>query len=283
MPATRFIPFTTLLVTLASTSACSTDESAAEPALRAAELSELALSPILLLDAGAMSGAGRFAAIAGACDAAPELSELDACGRTMLGSAVYAWSECSVELPDAAGADTLTSSGSFTLDSELEGTCGSDELSLARTLEFELARALEGGEMLIEGSATITRAAPTLDAAEVELDIARSIVGVDQAPASRVHGRLQVEVDRGTATRRASGTLTMSMSHPRYGSRSSEVELIDVVRGPEGACRWPIAGSVVHEGHTLEFSAVCGEATLDGEAVDLASVAAAHRGRGRAG
>lgn len=262
--------------------ACSSDDDAGAT-VRAADMAEIALAPVLPLAGAELGATSHFVSIAQQCDAAPQLTTLDACGRELLDAASYAWSDCTLDAPADAPFDTLTSSGSLRLATRSEGSCERGDLALARTLAFELdAAPHEGVHMRTTGETTLART--QLDASQLTIDIAvERVIETErgEGPSLQLAGRLEVELAREHGTRSTSGSLTMTLRHPRWGEQSSTVELIEVLRVAHEQCRWPVGGTVVDADHVLEFSSECGHATLDGEAVELDEIAQHEHRRGR--
>lgn len=80
--------------------------------------------------------------------------------------------------------------------------------------------------------------------------------------------------------RTVSGDLTISFGD----DEDAMVSLQGVIHAPKGACAWPTAGTMVRTlpdatVHNLSFGPSCGEATLDGEPVDLDALQAEGHGR----
>lgn len=86
-------------------------------------------------------------------------------------------------------------------------------------------------------------------------------------------GDLSVALAFGDADRRATvdGAIAVTLPFGQAG-----VAITGLVRVPPAECQYPIAGTVEHTlpdgtSHTLAFGPACGQATADGEPVDLAT------------
>lgn len=217
-----------LLVFVTLGAGCADVESAAEPAVAATDL--LAFGTSSPSSGGPHDAFGAFA-----CDASPELEEIDLCGVSVMGSASLEWEDCET--------DGVTTSGHVIIAAHLEGSCEDGDAVLVRDVEIE--RTIETPRGTMEAALTGTLSA--------------------------MPGDGQVTLD---------GALALVLDHPYRGTLEHDLSLEAVVRTPD--CAWPVAGAVVRtlgdQEMVLELGPECGEATLNGEALDLDAEAA--RGRG---
>jgi len=288
----RRYPLPRLLVLSLALAACGADEDATASAAVDVQRS-LAMDGILDLIGPKGLVPGGDAPTGLHCDDAPELLTASPCGEELVTEAHFAWSGCEVDHPGER--PDVVSDGSFDLVRELpEGlSCDPGELVEVATeadfaVELDLSNgrsaAMSGSILAVSertiGSQGYTRSATlAVDRAIYEDgDLLRKIA---------IAGQLNVAIAaaEGGPTRTVDGSLTIT---PDDSESVGEVTLVGVVHEPLSECAWPIAGELLRarpggETHHLVFGPGCGEATIDGESVDLTEAQAGgpRRGHGR--
>jgi hypothetical protein len=266
------------LVGLSSTvfaSGCTEEDSGPEGTAMAGEMLSMTVDSVIPGNIVALGkGAGGLGWVATTCDKSPDVTMIDACGQEVIGEGHYAWSGCSVDLPEGARYSQLVSEGSVDVSSSLNGDCSQGDATFDRLVTVNVQRNMPSGRsMTLHGTVTThhTQAAPT--AFEVLIDLHREMSRDGSVMAGGdMSGTVSVTRDGVTEQQTLSGTMTMSMHNP-HNSHDATIQLTNVVRDPVGDCRWPTSGQIVRttdgETHSLEFGSTCGVATLDGAAVDL--------------
>lgn len=224
---------------------------------------------------GDQAGAGRhrrFIDLARQCAPGAPIQAIDACGRSVPGSEHLEWTNCSVELPEAARASQIVSSGTLDVSASLTGSCGDGSAVLSRTATFVIDRQLaEGVSMRVEGTSSLTR--QSRGDQTVSIEVSRNVSRADASASGSVSGQLAVSVDA-EGQRVLNGTISFSMTNPRVGSRSGTLTLENVARVSREECMWPVGGSMTtrtngDQSKVIAFSETCGQATIDGAPVDL--------------
>lgn len=268
---------------------CAT-QSPVQPSLTAITMVDPALGPSLA------SAAGTSMGIAAQCDSDPTVTTLDVCGHSIAGDASYQWSDCTTTPPADASSDhadaSILSSGTMTLETVVTGDCDLGSALIVRTMQIDVqADHGEGRTMQLNGGATATVTAPQhVSTTQLDLQLAREMsLDGSVRHTSTLDGTLSVIPDPTEGTVSLSGSLTMTITsseergsmnplapHPETGATGEiQLELHEVVRDREGGCRWPTRGEMTQtQGetvHLLSFGPACGDALLDGEAIDLSA------------
>lgn len=273
---------------------CSEARDDGEPAVAALAMLDGALDGTERLalddfDAAPLHGPARLAA---ACDPEAEVTAMDVCGREVAGTLDFAWDACTLADDEAlpgrlAGVPT---SGSLQLSSELTGACDDETVGLRRTMELAIDASPEDGATaslvgtVVADVQGLPGSALTID---TTVDLQRSVAREGHGITARLQGHVVAELDQSTGVRTLEGTASLAMEHPRRGTSEMELSFVGVERGAD--CRWPVAGTIerTHAGevHSLVLGPACGEATLDGEPVELDALAELrpHDGAGRRG
>lgn len=221
-------------------------------------------------------GGGKGLPAGAACDASPSVVTEAVCGHEFATEAHYAWQDCSIDAPgdrpDAVGSGQLDLARSVVGEPDCEGL-----VSLSESAEFSVSLALPRGRRA-EMQGTITAASQRDLAGGVYTRTAtiaatRELFADDELVRTiALAGEITVDVslaDDGPV-RTIDGVLTTSTGD----GEDATLTLAGVVHRPLSGCAWPTTGTVVRElpgeeSHTLVFGPGCGEATRDGEPVDL--------------
>jgi hypothetical protein len=270
------------------------------------ERSQVAEGPVRHLGKGGPAGGlERWLHEAERCDTEPETTTVDVCGTALPATQHFAWTDCQrpahaprhAPPPDAradgGGRPHTPPSSSGTVDVvhtvEPVGACGEgavyrykDEATVAVSHtspkgHLVTVAGTHTSESMHAPEATLFSRTSTVDtthtATDSEGNVVRSI---------HLSGTEEVTFDSSgeTPTRTSRGTMVADLGE----GRSDRVTEKEVVRVPPSVCRWPVGGTLEHttpEGttHVLSFGPECGQATLDGAAVDLSE----RRGGGRGG
>lgn len=294
MPMSRITRGAAALLTLAlNLTGCGRDDD--DPTVTAAADLQRALEMDGALD---LLGPGGAAVLQGgdkglpaglACDASPSVVTETVCGHDFAAEAHYAWQDCSVDAP--GDRPDPVSGGQLDLVRAVVGEPDCDGLvSLAESAEFSVSVALPMGRRA-EMQGTLTAASERdLEAGDftrtATIAATRTLFADDEPVLTiALAGELTVDVafaDDGPV-RTIDGALTLSSGD----DGDATLTLEGVVHRPLSGCAWPTAGTLVRartgeEAHTLVFGPDCGEASRDGEPVDLdAQQFNGHRRRGR--
>lgn len=279
-------PSLTLALALAlAPSACAPD--AQDPSVTAAASLQRSLEVDAVLDLLGPDGpvAGDRLPLGLACDASPEVIIASVCERDLVHEAHFAWTDCVVEQP--GDRPDPTSSGSLDLSRDVvaEAGCGAvtitDAATFAVNLEFGDDRRAEMTGTL-DAVSTRDLAADTFTRS-VALTASRTMfIGDDAARSIDLAGTLDITITAGDDDEGPVRTVDGALSMTRADDEGAAIALHGVVHRPRSDCAWPTAGELVRstpEGDsvTLVFGPACGEASLDGEPIDLT---AAERGPG---
>jgi hypothetical protein len=229
---TKSVRISGLVLSLAALAACANEE---EEATENEEAVEELAGELSFMEAPGGGEAGPHGEMGPIpflrCDPDPEIEWAAVCGRSIPVAAHFAWTTCESPMGASSGSIDITALA------DLDATeC--PPLSIERQVTFSVTRALQD-----DASAT----------ASGELVIATQL---DAAGPSRVvNGEIGVALPDGDAI---------------------AVVVTDVERVPPPECRWPIAGTVARTApdgttRTLEFGPECGQASVDGEPIDLES------------
>lgn len=259
---------------------------AEEPTVGAASAVGQVADMAFVLDAigpkGAVKQGGFGLPAALACDASPTIIEGSVCGHEGPVEAHFSWTDCAIEAPEGRGPNGPVS-GHLDVTRAAEDGCGAVAGSAALTVERTLPN---GYRMTLEATVDSVSLHDGMDDAAsftrtASLSVQRTLRdGATVLRSMSLSGELTIDVSReGDApSRTMNGALTAS-----FGEGQAAMTLHDVVRVAPETCFWPIQGTMTRAAggatHTLVFGPSCGEGTLDGEVVDLASLAAQGRGR----
>ncbi len=215
------------------------------------------------------------------CDASPEITTENVCGFTIPQSAHFEWTACQPVSAEAAGHPVGSTSGqvdvtnSVVVDPEANCAAGT-EATFEHMSTFAIERQTRFGTASIEGSASSSSThafGATSYQRSTTIDVTRQMVDADGAVQRSMHitGSSNVAIDDAAAvpTRTLNGTMNVEFADGRTGT----VTLVDVVRVDPTSCRFPLSGTATREvggeTHTVVFGPDCGQATMDGELVDL--------------
>jgi len=261
---------------LVGSAGCATEQLEPEPAAMAMAMLNQSVDSV---ESGSGSflgvGFGGVARIASACDDTPQSTEVDACGRAVLGDAEYEWDGCTVEMPQSAPFDAMTTSGNLSLRHSLTGSCADGSSVFEQTSAFEVVRAVtDDMTMTLSGNTTAARPQGPEPMVTLVIDGQRQMQSSRGSATANVSGTLSAQPDDANERLTLNGTMTFAVNHPYRGDISQTLTLSNIVRVSSEVCQWPMNGEVVRsaagKAHTIAFGPACGEATRDGEVIDLA-------------
>ena len=146
-----------------------------------------------------------------------------------------------------------------------------------QSVSFQISRTGEDGSVSTAQGTTASTLQLVADAPPrkkaTQADVTRTLTDASGAVVRSVHltGAMSVEFSSDTPpTRTINGAYAEAFADGTQGS----VTLAAIVRPPRNVCPWPVSGTLTRttadgQSHTLVFGPECGDATLDGTAVEL--------------
>lgn len=228
----------------------------------------------IAIDRPLMMGIGGFS-----CDSTPEITTATVCGRDYPATAHLEWTSC-------AGQGSGTSSGVVDLTQTIVADppdCGTTTTitgTLAADFDVTRTRPNAGGVHLdgVSSSTAVHTQASQTATISGTVDVTQERLDTAGIPVRTIDldGTFSVAFDEsGTVpTRTLDADLTAVLVNE---STTLEIDVVDVVRVPPSTCPYPISGSVqatktvngASTTHLLVYGPNCGDATLDGQPIDL--------------
>jgi hypothetical protein len=241
------------------------------------------------------------------CDSTPEVTYAEVCGKQLPATTVLEWTDCAgprghrghgagckggrgapadagtegavvQNLTDSSAETPPTSSGKVELSFTYDASAGCDgAIAQSQKATYSITRTRRDGSTVVSAGTTrssadlVAGAPPRVKSTEVEGT--RTVKDASGAEISSV-------AIKGTKTVAFSSdsppvrTVNGAFSETASDGAVSTTALVDVVHPPRNVCPFPTAGTVTRTladgtSHVLAYGPECGDATLDGAAVEL--------------
>ncbi len=172
---------------------------------------------------------------------------------------------------------------------EHNGDCETPDSEVVTTTTFDIENTIRDGVTMTlsgttESTQSLDESAPVSLAVELRRDFTHEDRGANAS--FEVSGTLVAVADEAARTVTLNGALKVHSQGTRRGDMDREMVFTDVVRAHPGDCRWPVSGVVERrfaddDAVIIEFGPECGDASRDGEPVDLREATTRNHGKRR--